>query len=238
MPTVNRVATIDPVTADGRRRHRRAGRAARSATDATRRCSPRCTSAPTTACGSTTGGERAGAGDRRRSRPGARARRQPQLHSAGQVFVAACDGSSTVRVVTESNGRVSAPAATGTMPCGLLRDRNGAVYVANTGSNTVMVYTPRAAEPDYRAGGGAADRAGETAARYLGRVGQRHGDRARSDDARRRHHARDRRHADGASPRPSCPRRASKWCSSPTPPVRCASSRRAARCCGPSPPAR
>ena len=66
--------------------------------------------------------------------------------SQGLVFVAACDGGPAVRVVTEANGSVSAPVATGNTPCAMLLTGT-ALYVANATDNTVTVFTPALTSP-------------------------------------------------------------------------------------------
>ncbi len=64
----------------------------------------------------------------------------------GQVYVAACDGGATVRSVSEASQLGPPPVATGAMPCAVLNTAT-AVYVANTGDDTVTVFTPLLQSP-------------------------------------------------------------------------------------------
>ena len=63
-----------------------------------------------------------------------------------QAFVAACDGGAAVRAVTVSSGAVSAPVATGAAPCAVLVTPS-ALYVANRDDDTVTVFGPGFASP-------------------------------------------------------------------------------------------
>ena len=65
---------------------------------------------------------------------------------ADQAFVAACDGGAAVRAVTVSSGVVSAPVATGAAPCAVLVT-SSAIYVANRDDDTVTIFGPGFASP-------------------------------------------------------------------------------------------
>ena len=154
---------------------------------------------------------------------------------AGQVFVAACDGGATVRVVNEASGTVSAPVATGTAPCAVL-NTTAAVYVANTGEDTVTVFTPALQNPlsvavaDQPIGFAEAS-AGVWVASASGTLTL-----LDRDVARRADDARDRRRTDGdRGDHP--PGRLVTRCWSPMRREPCASCRRRAICCAQRRPA-
>ena len=66
--------------------------------------------------------------------------------SAAQVYLAACDGGPTIRIIDETTLMALPPVATGSAPCAV-HSTPVAVYVANTDDDTVTAFTPALQSP-------------------------------------------------------------------------------------------